>query len=235
MVSYGTSWEDSLPGGKVRPFRSRWVGRWHSATRWLDCPGKQPVSSQVSDDHAGLKRALAEVLPEAALTDHFGPVGDFLSSCWNHLRPQSRPPKLQGRIQFGGALSGRDINAVQKTMRSPKDQSLMPGEDRRRDDRNDHQQHNPKQDPHNDGRLVFDVRRLADDLLIFWRKYRGPFFRTYEVEDVRIDDRPEGKSQKADAGENPCGNPRPPSEATESVAHPDIGPGQDEKENDYGD
>jgi len=50
------------------------------------------------------------------LTDHFGLVSDFLSSCWNHLRAQSRLNKLQGRIQFGGALSGRDTNAVQKTM-----------------------------------------------------------------------------------------------------------------------
>ena len=50
------------------------------------------------------------------LTDHFGLVSDFLSSCWNHLRVQSRVQKVQGRIQFGGALSGRDTNAVQKTM-----------------------------------------------------------------------------------------------------------------------
>jgi ATP-dependent Lon protease len=50
------------------------------------------------------------------LTDHFGLVSDFLSSCWNHLRVQSRLQKFQGRIQFGGALSGRDTNVVQKTM-----------------------------------------------------------------------------------------------------------------------
>ncbi|MDC0267768.1 BREX system Lon protease-like protein BrxL, partial [bacterium] len=50
------------------------------------------------------------------LTNHFGLVSDFLSSCWNHLRAQSRVNRLQGRIQFGGALSGRDTNAVQKTM-----------------------------------------------------------------------------------------------------------------------
>ena len=50
------------------------------------------------------------------LTDHFGLVSDFLSSSWNHLRSQSRVNKLQGRIQFGGALSGRDTSATQKTM-----------------------------------------------------------------------------------------------------------------------
>jgi ATP-dependent Lon protease len=50
------------------------------------------------------------------LTDHFGLVSDFVSSCWDHLRIQSRVHKLTGRLQFGGALSGRDTNAVQKTM-----------------------------------------------------------------------------------------------------------------------
>jgi ATP-dependent Lon protease len=48
------------------------------------------------------------------LTDHFGLVSDFLSSCWNQLRSQSRVNKLQGRILFGGALSGRDTIATQK-------------------------------------------------------------------------------------------------------------------------
>ena len=50
------------------------------------------------------------------LTNHFGLVSDFLSSCWNHLRAQSRVNKLQGRIRFGAALSGRDTTAVQRTM-----------------------------------------------------------------------------------------------------------------------
>ena len=50
------------------------------------------------------------------LTEHFGLVSDFLSSCWNHLRSQSRVNKLQGRVTFGGALSGRDTAAAQKTM-----------------------------------------------------------------------------------------------------------------------
>src|SRR5436190_9748404 len=42
-------------------------------------------------------------------TDHFGLVSDFLSECWNRLRRQSRIPTLQGRVLFGGALSGRDL------------------------------------------------------------------------------------------------------------------------------
>lgn len=49
-------------------------------------------------------------------TNHFGLVSDFLSECWTHLRKQSRLTALQGRVFFGGALSGRDTTAVQKTI-----------------------------------------------------------------------------------------------------------------------
>jgi ATP-dependent Lon protease len=49
-------------------------------------------------------------------TDHFGLVSDFLSECWTRLRNQTRINLLQGRVQFGGALSGRDATAVQKTI-----------------------------------------------------------------------------------------------------------------------
>lgn len=49
------------------------------------------------------------------LTDHFGMVSDFLSECMNQLRWQSRVQLLQNRVHFGGALSGRDVNAVNKT------------------------------------------------------------------------------------------------------------------------
>ena len=50
------------------------------------------------------------------LTNHFGLVSDFLSECWNKLRSVSRLPVLQGRVNWGGALSGRDIEAVNKTI-----------------------------------------------------------------------------------------------------------------------
>ncbi len=50
------------------------------------------------------------------VTDHFGLVSDFLSECWSQLRNQSRVSALQGRVYFGGALSGRDTNAVNKTV-----------------------------------------------------------------------------------------------------------------------
>jgi len=49
-------------------------------------------------------------------TDHFGLVSDFLSECWSRLRTGNRVSVLQGRVHFGGALSGRDIEAVNKTV-----------------------------------------------------------------------------------------------------------------------
>ncbi len=52
----------------------------------------------------------------ALFTDHFGLVSDFLSECWTRLRNQTRVNLLQGRVQFGGALSGRDTTGVQKTI-----------------------------------------------------------------------------------------------------------------------
>jgi ATP-dependent Lon protease len=82
-----------------------------------------PLPPEMRDDTAFMDRIHAYFpgwdIPKVSreqLTEHFGLVSDFLSSCWNHLRAQSRVNKLQGRIHFGGALSGRDTNAVQKTM-----------------------------------------------------------------------------------------------------------------------
>lgn len=54
--------------------------------------------------------------PLQHLTDHFGLVSDFLSECWHRLRTQGRAGVLQNRVYWGGALSGRDITAVQKTI-----------------------------------------------------------------------------------------------------------------------
>lgn len=50
------------------------------------------------------------------LTDHFGLVTDYLSECWTKLREGTRISALQGRAHWGGALSGRDIEAVSKTV-----------------------------------------------------------------------------------------------------------------------
>ncbi|MDQ3773907.1 MAG: BREX system Lon protease-like protein BrxL [Pseudomonadota bacterium] len=54
--------------------------------------------------------------PNEHFTDHFGLVSDFLSECWSRLRTGSRVAVLQGRVNYGGALSGRDITAVNKTV-----------------------------------------------------------------------------------------------------------------------
>lgn len=53
---------------------------------------------------------------KSMLTNHFGLVSDFLSECWSQLRRESRVSVLQSRVKFGPALSGRDTNAVNKTV-----------------------------------------------------------------------------------------------------------------------
>src|SRR5258705_625437 len=53
---------------------------------------------------------------KALFTDRFGLVSDVLAECFSRLRTQSRINLLQGRVHFGGALSGRDQNAVNKTV-----------------------------------------------------------------------------------------------------------------------
>ena len=54
--------------------------------------------------------------PTEHVTDHFGLVSDFLSECWSRLRSGNRVSVMQGRVHLGGALSGRDIEAVNKTV-----------------------------------------------------------------------------------------------------------------------
>jgi ATP-dependent Lon protease len=54
--------------------------------------------------------------PNDHLTQHFGLVSDFLSEAWTRLRSSNRISQLQGRVHLGGALSGRDIEAVNKTI-----------------------------------------------------------------------------------------------------------------------
>ena len=54
--------------------------------------------------------------PADHLTVHFGLVSDFLSECWDRMRHTGRLASFQSRVFWGGALSGRDIEAVNKTM-----------------------------------------------------------------------------------------------------------------------
>jgi ATP-dependent Lon protease len=81
-----------------------------------------PLPPEMRDDTAFMDRVHCYVpgwdvpkISEAIKTDHFGLVSDFLSECWTRLRSQGRTSVLQGRVSFGGALSGRDQNAVNKT------------------------------------------------------------------------------------------------------------------------
>jgi ATP-dependent Lon protease len=82
-----------------------------------------PLPPEMRDDTAFQDRIHCYVpgwdVPKVSaqlFTNHFGLVSDFLSECWTHLRKQSRLATLQGRVFFGGALSGRDTTAVQKTV-----------------------------------------------------------------------------------------------------------------------
>lgn len=81
-----------------------------------------PMPKEMRDDTAFMDRIHAFLpgwdvpkIGKEYLTDHFGLVSDFLSECWTQLRNQSRVSALQNKVFFGGALSGRDINAVNKT------------------------------------------------------------------------------------------------------------------------
>ena len=93
-----------------------------------------PMPPEMKDDTAFMDRIHAFLpgwdvpkISRELLTNHFGLVSDFLSECWSQLRYQSRVSVLQNRVFFGGALSGRDTNAVSKTV-SGLLKLLYPGE-----------------------------------------------------------------------------------------------------------
>lgn len=94
-----------------------------------------PLPPEMRDDTAFMDRIHAFLpgwdvpkISKELLTGHFGLVSDFLSECWSHLRHQSRLSMLQNRVFYGGALSGRDTNAVNKTV-SGLLKLLYPGND----------------------------------------------------------------------------------------------------------
>ena len=102
-----------------------------------------PMPPEMRNDTAFMDRLHAfapgwdfpKVSPAEHLTDHFGLVSDFLSECWTKLRSQNRGNDIQGRVYLGGALSGRDIEAVTKTISGltkllfPKQGMPIPDED----------------------------------------------------------------------------------------------------------
>ena len=83
-----------------------------------------PMPPEMRDDTAFMDRLHAyapgwdypKISAAEHLTDHFGLVSDFLSECWSRLRTGNRVAVMQSRIHLGGALSGRDIEAVNKTV-----------------------------------------------------------------------------------------------------------------------
>ena len=82
-----------------------------------------PLPPEMRNDTAFMDRIHAYLpgwdVPKVSkelFTDHFGLVSDFLSECMSQLRNQSRVDVMHGRVTLGGALSGRDTNAVNKTV-----------------------------------------------------------------------------------------------------------------------
>jgi uncharacterized protein (TIGR02653 family) len=82
-----------------------------------------PLPKEMRDDTAFMDRIHAYIpgwdvpkLDPSYFTDHFGFVSDFLAEVWSRLRRASRLDVLQGRLQWGSQLSGRDRKAVNKTV-----------------------------------------------------------------------------------------------------------------------
>ena len=82
-----------------------------------------PMPKEMRDDTAFHDRIHAYIpgwdvptLDPSYFTNHFGFVSDFLAECWSHLRRTSRLEATQGRLQWGGQLSGRDQKAGNNTV-----------------------------------------------------------------------------------------------------------------------
>lgn len=82
-----------------------------------------PLPKEMRDDTAFMDRIHAYVpgwgfpkLDKSYFTEHFGLVSDFISECWTRLRDVNRVTSVLHRVDYGGALSGRDTTAVNKTL-----------------------------------------------------------------------------------------------------------------------
>lgn len=82
-----------------------------------------PLPKEMRDDTAFMDRIHAYVpgwdfpkLNKSYLANHFGLVSDFLAECWTRLRDINRIHSVLGRIDYGSALSGRDISGANKTL-----------------------------------------------------------------------------------------------------------------------
>ena len=82
-----------------------------------------PLPPEMRDDTAFMDRIHSFVpgwdfpkLNKSYFTNHFGLVSDFLAECWTRLRDINRLSSVLPRLDFGGAMSGRDTTAVNKTI-----------------------------------------------------------------------------------------------------------------------
>lgn len=82
-----------------------------------------PMPKEMRDDtafhdriHAYLPGWDVPKLDPSYFTAHYGFVSDFLAECWSQLRRTSRLGAIQGRLEWGSQLSGRDRKAVNNTV-----------------------------------------------------------------------------------------------------------------------
>jgi uncharacterized protein (TIGR02653 family) len=82
-----------------------------------------PMPKEMRDDTAFMDRIHAYIpgwdvpkLDPSYFTDHFGLVSDFLAEVWSRLRRAPRLEVLQGRLEWGSQLSGRDRKAANNTV-----------------------------------------------------------------------------------------------------------------------
>jgi uncharacterized protein (TIGR02653 family) len=82
-----------------------------------------PLPKEMRDDTAFMDRIHAYLpgwdvpkLDPSYFTEHFGFVSDYLAEVWSQLRHWSRLDVLQGRLEWGSELSGRDRKAVNNTV-----------------------------------------------------------------------------------------------------------------------
>jgi uncharacterized protein (TIGR02653 family) len=82
-----------------------------------------PLPKEMRDDTAFMDRIHAYLpgwdvpkLDPSYFTEHFGFVSDYLAEVWTQLRRTTRLESVQGRLDWGNQLSGRDRKAVNNTV-----------------------------------------------------------------------------------------------------------------------
>ncbi|WP_217922212.1 BREX system Lon protease-like protein BrxL [Miltoncostaea oceani] len=82
-----------------------------------------PMPKEMRDDtafhdriHAYLPGWDVPKLDPSYFSTHFGFVSDFLAECWSQMRRTSRLDAVQGRLEWGRQLSGRDRKAANNTV-----------------------------------------------------------------------------------------------------------------------